>query len=70
MTPRDVFVVALAWSLGVALAIVPHVWEGPVIWVIWQEHGLGVHTSDLVGVGLAAGVTVLVVRRSHARSGG
>lgn len=55
------------WLRGAVLLVllaiwvlVPHRWEGPVVWTITQDHGI--HVSDLAGVVAAATALWLVCR--------
>lgn len=66
MSDRRALVVTTAWLLGAAWILIPHPYEGPVVVVLSERYGIGIHRSDALGVVLPIIVSVIVAtRRPH-----
>ena len=51
---------AVLAALLMAWVVLPHPWEGPVVWSITDTHG--VHVADLVGAAVVAALGWLWLR--------
>ena len=64
---RRALITVSVWLAGAAWILIPHRFEGPVIFVISQTQGWGVHRNDIVGVVVPVAVTVFLRRRHLGR---
>jgi hypothetical protein len=61
MSDRQALIITLAWILGAAWVLIPHPFEGSVLWIVSERPDLGIHRNDPLGVFVPLAVTAMVV---------